>query len=106
MSQRKPSEILSSLAEALPPDTFLKIISQNLYPILDCLPESQQFNIASILEPIEKTNLEVARKIASVDYDGFHARLQRQLKDLEKDVRRNWKDGYEEQVSMVCLHPL
>ncbi|KIJ41162.1 hypothetical protein M422DRAFT_31796 [Sphaerobolus stellatus SS14] len=89
MSKRKPSEILLSLVESLPPDTFLGILSKKLYPVLDCLSDSQPVQYPQITE-----------RIGTVNYEGMKVQLTEQINALYKHVRRDW-DGWELQEEMM-----
>ncbi|KAF8516569.1 hypothetical protein BU17DRAFT_50724 [Hysterangium stoloniferum] len=100
--QRSPSEILISLSSALPAETFVQLLRKHLYPALDYLPDAEKFNISSIFEPIEHANLELANRIASIDYDGIDAKLSDKVTALCKRVKRQRRGDYDIQYEMMA----
>jgi len=100
--QRKPSEVLTSLASSVPAETFLTLLAKNVYPALDCLPDSERSEIVSVLEATQKDHEEVARRIALIGYNARRDSLQKQLKALIRLVQRDWQ-GSDLQVSSGCV---
>lgn len=99
MSFRKPSEVLSSLSSTLPLESFANLIQKYLCPGLDNLSEPERLHIFKVLESAEKAQSEISKRIEAIDYERQGARLEKQLRALQKHVERNWRKGYDEQVS-------
>ncbi|KAF8531933.1 hypothetical protein JB92DRAFT_2847614 [Gautieria morchelliformis] len=99
IAPRYPSELLASLSSNVPAQAFSALLSKSLYPALDSLPDAQRSNIVSILETTLKTDVKRAEWVERVGYEAMAKSLRSQLAELKKDVRHNWKSGYEDQVS-------
>jgi hypothetical protein len=96
---RSPSELLTSLSSNVPAQDFSTLLSKILYPALDSLPDAQRFNIVSIIETTLKADVKLAEWVHLVGYEVMAKSLRSQLAELKKDVRHNWKTGYDDQVS-------
>lgn len=98
MSQaEKPSDVLRRMSSKAPANTFLKLLEKNLYPALDEIPTEVQSHIIERLELAQQEADQAAKLLNLIQYDVRKESLNGQVKDLLKDVKRDWHDGYEEQ---------
>ncbi|THH14509.1 hypothetical protein EW146_g5823 [Bondarzewia mesenterica] len=97
-----PSVLLRSLSASLTPDTFIELLENHLYPVLDSLPISQRCTVADALTAAQgDRDRRVRQKIRKIDFETHKKSLDGGLKALWNHVRRNWHDEYEKQWEMT-----
>lgn len=96
-----PSVVLQSLPTTCTTDFLLDNLNRHLGPVLDSLASSaEREKVAAALQSVRYETAPVADKaiiLASIAYDTHYTALNGYLRDLNEDVRANWKGGYEEQ---------
>jgi len=100
-SKQDPSAILRALSTSLPPNTFIKLLEKGLYPVLDALPAAHKTDISNALVEVKRDSDESLRKLQAIGYDEHKESLEDSVKALNKSVKRDWKDGSEEQGEMM-----
>lgn len=96
-----PSTVLRALSVSTPPDTFIKLLEKQIYPVrLDSLPAAQKSTLLDALSHVEQAR-QSQEKLASIGYETHKRSLDNGVKDLLKHVKREWHDGYEEQSEMM-----
>jgi hypothetical protein len=85
----------------LPPNTFIKLLENTLYPALDALPTAQKTAISNSLTVAKRDSDQTQRKLDAIGYDTHKKSLEDAVRALNKDIKRNWKNGWEEQGEMM-----
>jgi hypothetical protein len=100
-SNQNPSAVLRALSSSLPPDTFIKLLENTLYPALDALPTAQKTAVSNSLTVAKRDSDQTRQKLDAIGYDTHKKSLEDAVRALNKDIKRNWKDGWEEQGEMM-----
>lgn len=103
-SKSDPSTFLRNLSTSIPPDAFIKLLENQLYPVLDSLPPSEKVTLLAAFTRIEHESLEAQKsqkRLDSIGYEAHRKSLTKGLKDLTKHINRNWKTGWQEQGEMM-----
>lgn len=89
------SAILTEAQAALPVAEYLKLLNKNVLPGLDVERSREVFEKAI---RNSKTKQDVAQKIG---FESNKQNINQQQKALEKDIKQNWHDGWQEQIDMM-----
>ena len=100
-SNQNPSAVLRALSSSLPPDTFINLLKNTLYPALDALPTAQKTAVSNSLTVATCDSDQTQQKLNTIGYDTHKKSLEDAVKALNKDIKRNWKNGWEEQGEMM-----
>jgi hypothetical protein len=96
-----PSVVLRKLVASSPPAAVLELLANGLFPILDALHSEHRSLVSKALAKIQD-ELDYGKQIRDeINYNRHKKSFDKRVKDLLKDVRRDWKHGYEEQFEMM-----
>ncbi|KAJ3894174.1 hypothetical protein GG344DRAFT_74303 [Lentinula edodes] len=96
-----PSDLLTQMLKLTSPEALVKVLERTLYPTLDTLPAKPRSDIVEVLQKALKDTERVHELRTTIEYETRRKSLESQIKNLEKDAKRNWKHGYEEQGEMM-----
>ncbi|KAJ3874665.1 hypothetical protein F5051DRAFT_473304 [Lentinula edodes] len=96
-----PSGLLTRMLKLTSPEALVKVLKRTLYPTLDMLPAKPRSDIVEVLQKALKDTEQIHELRNSIVYETRRKSLESQVKYLEKDAKRNWKHGYEEQGEMM-----
>jgi hypothetical protein len=93
--------LLRALSTTIPPESFHSLVLNYLCPALEALPPGHLFNITRIVHEAHAATVAASLPMEDLELPTRKKSLEDSLKELIKDCKRDWKDGYDRQSEMM-----
>ena len=96
------AKIVGDSVTTLPPKVLQGLLKKELLPLVDAaLSVEQQDAVAAAFRAAVTGQYKDVAQSRQIGYEARKKDVEKRVKALESDVRRDWKYGYEEQYTMM-----